>query len=114
MNKFNTQRLQEYAAVFGNAKIRRLWDEFLTVSARNWDNFEQKTPDEQKNCFHNWKSGSLVFGLEEFSALCAEAEENILARRLHKLPRQIQKIRDSFWESTDKVTEYLNSGKIEQ
>ena len=45
MNKFNTQRLQEYAAVFGNAKIRRLWDEFLTVSARNWDNFEQKTPD---------------------------------------------------------------------
>ncbi len=103
-NKINTKRLNEYKDVFGAEKMRFLWQEFLAQSAQNWQNMGNMDWDACRQIFHNWRSSSKVFGMDDFALICQQIEDKILKRRFEGLDKKIELGRQSYEQSAGEVS----------
>lgn len=77
MNNINWKQLKQYQEVFGLSKMLYLWSEYLSFSDQYWHSLDN---DKNKNLvyvFHNWRSSSRVFGMDDFAVLCQRIEEKI-------------------------------------
>lgn len=108
----NKKQIENYKTIFGMEKINFLWDEFLSYSVTVWEGVEEIDPVYQRTAFHNWRSSSLVFGMEDFSQLCTKIEEDILKNRVEQLSKQIKECKKCYEESIKAVAPILK--KLEQ
>lgn len=105
----NLSHLQEYQKIFGLLKIRRLWEDFITLSEQSWQSVGIQPPEQLRLTFHSWKSSSLVFGMDDFSHHCSVIEECLLCRRhLEQLPLMIDESRRVYQHAVAEVNLYLN------
>lgn len=103
----NLQQLNAYLGIFGVKKMSFLWREYLEQSAQAWKDMEHFDWDARRSRFHNWRSGSLVFGMEDFAVLCTRIEENILKKRFAQLPKQINESKTLYEESILRVKQIM-------
>lgn len=101
--KLNLCRFDEYKNVFGAKKIHSLWNEFLAQSVKNWQDIEKSDWEEKRLIFHNWRSSSQVFGMDDFSAICLIIEDRIIRHRFNGLEKLIGKSQEIFEESVKQV-----------
>ena len=99
----NTLRFEEYKKIFGLSKMKKLWQEFLESSQKNWQEINNTEYEHQKQFFHNWRSNSLVFGMNKFAKLCEQIEENILCHRYSKIPELISLSKECYDNSIKDV-----------
>lgn len=104
----NLNHLQEYQKIFSSVKMHRLWSEYLKVSQDVWDEMPSKNHEQLRLAFHSWKSNSQVFGMDEFSTLCAEIEEQLLKHKpVEVLQERIAACRKCYERSILVVNEYF-------
>lgn len=99
----NKSRFEEYRSVFGLAKMKKLWRDFLLNADDCWHRLENCDYEEQRTFFHNWRSSSRVFGMEAFSSRCTQIEEDILCRRFSKIPELISSSKLCYDDSVREV-----------
>ena len=105
--KINIKEIEQYLFVFGYAKFKQLWLEFLKCSAQNWQILETLSMDEKKYIFHNWRAGSKIFGMDEFANLCQKTEDCIINSRTDKVPSLINKCLHNYECQIILVEEFL-------
>jgi HPt (histidine-containing phosphotransfer) domain-containing protein len=113
MTKINQKQLYEYIDIFGKNKMQGLLRDYLAESTKYWDRINQITTNEQRHIFHNWRSSSLVFGMEDFSGYCTKIEDDILNNRLTKVLELIPQSQDCYQKSVLKVIELLQEKENE-
>lgn len=107
MAKIVLENIQQYEQIFGREKMRTLWAEFVSDAAAKLDKIEERDYEAQRLAYHSLRSSSQVFGMMEFSCLCEEREEEILAG----MPVNADKAEDSrqlLKISMAEVEAYLN------
>ncbi len=109
----NPERINAYARIFGAGKMQALWAEYLEQSAQAWGTMDQADWKYRRARFHNWRSSSLVFGMEDFSGLCTRIEENILQNRFEQLPKQIKESKTCYENSVLQVRQIMQQMEIE-
>ena len=72
------ETILQYVSLLGNKKMNSLWEEFKTDSNKKFEELDINSKESLRLTFHSLKSSSKIFGLEIFSNLCSEIEENIL------------------------------------
>lgn len=108
----NPQQLKTYLDIFGAEKMSFLWREYLEQSEQAWHCMEELDWAQKRSRFHNWRSGSLVFGMEDYAALCTRIEENILKKRFARLPKQINESKTLYQESILRVKQTMQQMEI--
>ncbi len=103
INKINTRRLNEYKEVFGTQKLRFLWNEYLEQSSQNWQKLNAADWETKRQMFHNWRSASQVFGMDDFARICQTIEDKILKRHFEKLEQKIVDSREIYEQSIGDV-----------
>lgn len=103
ISKINTRRLNEYKEVFGLPKLRFLWHEYIEQSNQNWQNMEASDWETRRQIFHNWRSSSQVFGMDDFARLCQTIEDKILKHHFDGLEQKIAESRNVYNQSTGDV-----------
>ena len=103
----NWRHLNEYARIFGLSKMHGLWCEFVKQGTFSWKEIETGDLEGRRLIFHSWKSSSQIFGMDEFSALCASLEEHILSRRLDKLDEAVEQCRQCYHNSVQEIIPYF-------
>lgn len=103
ISKINTRRLNEYKEVFGLQKLRFLWHEYIEQSTHNWQNMETADWKTKRQMFHNWRSSSQVFGMDDFARLCQIIEDKILKRHFDGLEQKIAESRSIYDQSAGDV-----------
>lgn len=101
--KINQKRFGEYAGIFGAEKMRFLWKEYLAQADKTWQEMSELDSDSLRRVFHNWRSSSQVFGMDEFARLCQRIEEKILKRRLSGLEEQIKECQELYEQDIKEV-----------
>ncbi len=104
---FNPKQLQTYYNIFGKEKLLLLWAEYLEQSQISWHEVETLDWSVRRSKFHNWRSSSLVFGMEDFSVLCTKIEENILKKRFEQLSKQIKDSKTLYEQSIMQVKQHI-------
>ncbi len=106
MSKVNWRQLIQYREVLGLKKMHCLWQEFLSCSAQCWHNLELNKTKNMIYIFHNWRSSSKVFGMDEFSALCQRIEDN-LQKQNHNNFESIHNLRQIYDANVEEVNQYF-------
>ncbi len=101
--EINCRHFDDYLRIFGLSKMQFLWSEYLAHSAAIWEKMPDLTRAERERAFHNWRSSSQVFGMDEFARACQQTEERILQHRLAGLDEQIAQNRRLYESSVDEV-----------
>ena len=112
MSNFNPQNPGEYGKILGAAKLQALWKEYLSAAAAAWAQIPEAKTDELRIFFHRWRSSSLVFGMEDFAAICAQIEEAILSHHFNKVPDLVAKSKICFDNGVKAVETYLSKLEI--
>lgn len=105
--EINYEEIERYLSVFGKDKFCGLWNEFLNCSAENWQNMDNIEFAKKRYVFHNWRSGSKIFGMDKFSTLCQRAEDCIINCRTEKAIQLINECRECYTEQITAVKQYL-------
>lgn len=79
MIKHENLNMNEYRRIFGSQKMQKLWQEFISEANTYLHNVEYEDAEKQQICFHNLRAYALVFDMTEFTRICTEMEENIIA-----------------------------------
>lgn len=79
MIKQENLNMDEYRRIFGSSKMQKLWQEFISEAHSYLQNIEDEDAEKQQICFHNLRAYALVFDMTEFTRICTEMEENIIA-----------------------------------
>lgn len=103
----NLKQLNAYRDIFGQEKMLFLWREYLEQSAEAWTVLDELDWSLKRSKFHNWRSSSLVFGMEDFAGLCTRIEENILKKRFEQLPNQIKESKTCYENSILEVKQIM-------
>ena len=103
----NLSQLENYKNIFGFEKFGYLWNEFVEQSQKAWTAMEDLDINHKRSQFHNWRSSSLVFGMEDFASLCTKIEEDILKNRQQMLSKQINEAKICYEKSIDIVKQLL-------
>lgn len=111
--KINQKQLDEYLDIFGKSKMQGLLKDYLTESNKSWEMLDKIPDNEKRHVFHNWRSSSLVFGMEDFSRLCTKIEDNFLNNRMAKIAKLISESQDCYEKSILKVIEVLQERENE-
>lgn len=105
----NLRRFGEYKNIFGWDKMRCLWQEYLLQSHQNWQDMATLDFADQRLLFHNWRSSSLVFGMDKYAACCQRIEDHILNCRFSGLSEQIAACSSLFQQSAAEVAAIFSS-----
>ncbi|MBE6445431.1 MAG: hypothetical protein E7019_05235 [Alphaproteobacteria bacterium] len=73
-----------------------LWQEYKREADLSWQKMDKLDWEQKKLVFHNWRSGSKIFGMNEFARKSQIIEENILKKRLKKASLQILEAKELF------------------
>lgn len=111
--KINRQQLNEYLDIFGKSKMQGLLKDYLAESKKSWEQLDKISNNEKRRLFHNWRSSSLVFGMEDFSRICTKIEDDLLNNRMAKLSTMISDSQDCYEKSILKVIEVLQGHENE-
>ena len=111
MSNINIKQIEEYKKIFGLSKMKKLWLEFVITSQENWQKCNKNEPEKQ--AFHNWRSNSQIFGMNKFSKLCEQIEENIICHRYSKIPELISLSKVCYDNSIKEVKELFNEWEKE-
>lgn len=103
----NPKQLQTYQKIFGIEKMLYLWREYLEQSDAAWAVLDELDWNLKRSKFHNWRSSSLVFGMETFARMCTLIEENILKKRFEQLPNQIKESKTCYENSILEVKQIM-------
>lgn len=103
MQPIDIKQFNKYKNIFGEAKMHILWKEFVAQAESSWQQMSYFQWDDKRHLFHNWRSGSQVFGLNKFSVCCLQIEENIINHRFAKAEKQVLKSKQIYQESVEKV-----------
>lgn len=107
MAKIVLENIQQYEQIFGREKMRALWAEFVNDATAKLDKIEECDHEAQRLAYHSLRSSSQVFGMMEFSRLCEEREEEILAGMPVKADKA-ENSRQLLKTSMAEVEAYLN------
>lgn len=112
MSDILTRKIDEFRNSFGSRKLRVLCEEFRKKAGLELARAEtllQKEDFEQlRLAFHNLKSSSKIFGMNDFSDCCARIEEmsaDFLS--VEMLENEIKNGRIIFERQMKEVTDYL-------
>lgn len=83
--------------------MRFLWNEYLVQSAKSWQNVAAMDWVACRTAFHNWRSSSQVFGMDDFAQACLVIEERILSRRFAGLEKMVAESRGLYEQSINDV-----------
>lgn len=103
----NLKQLNTYRDIFGAEKMLFLWREYIEQSAEVWAAMDELDWNQKRSRFHNWRSSSLVFGMEDFAGICTRIEENILKKRFGQLPKQIKDSKTCYENSISHVRQIM-------
>ncbi|MBR2033131.1 MAG: hypothetical protein IKA03_00480 [Alphaproteobacteria bacterium] len=103
MQKVNIKQFNKYKNIFGETKMLALWKEFVAQAECFWKQMSHFEWEDKRLLFHNWRSGSQVFGLGEFSACCQQIEENIINHRFAKAEKQAMESKQIYQESLEEI-----------
>lgn len=103
MQQINIKQFNKYKNIFGKTKMLTLWKEFVAQAESSWQQMSHFEWEDKRHLFHNWRSGSQVFGLGEFSIRCQQIEENIINHRFAKAEKQIMECKQIYQESVEKA-----------
>lgn len=80
----NKSSIEQYRDIFGAEKMAYLWSEFLEKAHSDFAQVDKylnnNAYNELRLIYHSLRSSSLIFGMEDFSAVCKKIEEQILER----------------------------------
>ena len=99
--------MKEYLEVFGLNKMLYLWQEYRQEAKDAWQKMDKINWEQKKLVFNNWRSGSKIFGMNEFANKSQAIEENILKKRLDKASSQILEAKEVFDIEFKKVEEFF-------
>lgn len=111
--KINHKQLDEYLDIFGKSKMQGLLKDYLAESNKSWEILDKIPNAEKRHVFHNWRSSSLVFGMEDFSRICTKIEDDLLNNRLAKIAKLIDESQVCYEKSILKVIEILQERENE-
>lgn len=104
MQKINIKQFNKYKKIFGIQKIQALWEDFVNQAEDAWQKMDILEMEACRYIFHNWRSSGKIFGLDDFSQLCQQIEENILSHRFAKAKKQIQAAKLLYQECLSSVS----------
>lgn len=105
--ELNFNQIERYLKVFGQVKFLYLWNEFLECSDYNWQKLEKLETKEKQYIFHNWRSGSKIFGMDEFSRLCQKTEDCIINCRTEKINSLVQDCKVCYEKQVSAVKDFF-------
>ena len=96
----NLSQVEEYENIFGFEKLKKIFIDYQEQSNQFWstlDELDSKTQEELRILFHNWRSSSLIFGMDGFALLCEQAENLIVnGKNTDKLPEIVSQAKIVF------------------
>ena len=105
--KINQKQFMEYYDVFGSQKMMFLWEEFLSCSFQKWSQLPDVDWQQKRQYFHNWRSSSKVFGMEDFALLCQKIEEKIIKKRYSEAEKLLFEAKQLYEDSTQQVVAFF-------
>lgn len=106
MSKINWQQLKRYQDIFGLKKMLFLWQEYLSCSEQYWQNIKDINSKNALYAFHNWRSSSKIFGMEDFAALCQRIEDK-LQRQNYNCTDTVLQLRKIYDEDINEIKQYF-------
>lgn len=112
----NKSAIEQYSNIFGNEKMAYLWKEFLDKACLDLAQVDKylttNAYNELRLIYHSLRSSSLVFGMEDFSAVCKEIEEKILENSSTEgLEEKVKKGQEIFNNNRKEVAEVITKEK---
>ena len=74
--------MKKHLEVFGLSKMLYLWQEYRQEAKDAWQKMNTLDWEQKQLVFHNWRSGSKIFGMNEFALKSQIIEENILKKKI--------------------------------